>query len=71
MHVDKGKRLTGFKAFNTWDVLREVDKLMAHVPGWEPFHESEASWRYATKLNADQRKRARSPRGSRPFNFKH
>ena len=71
MHIDKSKRLTNFKPFDTWDVLREVDKLMANVPNWEPFHESEASWRYATKLNADQRRRARSVKGSRPTGFRN
>lgn len=71
MHVDRGKRLTNFKPFDTWDVLREVDKLMANVPGWQPFYECEAAWRYSTKMNTEQRKRAKSPRGSRPFTYRN
>lgn len=23
----------------TWDLLKEVDKLCAHIPGWIPFEE--------------------------------
>lgn len=25
------------KQISTWDLLHEVDKLMEHVPTWEPF----------------------------------
>jgi hypothetical protein len=38
-----------FKRKTTWQILEEVDKLMAHEPSWTPFE-----WTYQYKENVKQ-----------------
>lgn len=45
-----------FKAKNTWDILNEVDQLMSHIPGWEPYKDWRGSMSF-TKISKPKKKR--------------